>query len=145
MPPGPLALPNPILSTRHADTGTPHTTALPDACREFESLFLGLLLRQMRATVSRSPLLPTGAAGDIFDFLWTREIARAGAHRSPLGIADALSAALSKHTLKLDSAAAENIADSADSAAASRSRLPTALRSGPPGAAGGGHSHEDHQ
>jgi flagellar protein FlgJ len=60
------------------------------ACEEFEGMFLGLLLQQMRATLPRGGLLSGGTAGDIFQSLWTQEVARAGARSSRLGIADLL-------------------------------------------------------
>ena len=62
------------------------------ACREFESLFLSLLLEQMQATVPKDGLLSSGAAGDIFNSFWAQEVARASAHSSPLGIGDLLMA-----------------------------------------------------
>ena len=68
------------------------------ACREFESLFLALLLEQMQATVPKDGLLSSGAAGDIFNSFWAQEVARAGAHSSPLGIGDLLMASFERST-----------------------------------------------
>lgn len=69
---------------------------LRSACRDFESLFLALLLEQMQATVSKDGLLSSGVAGDIFNSFWAQEVARAGAHTSPLGIADLLMASFAR-------------------------------------------------
>lgn len=74
----------------------PSEDDLRSACREFESLFLALLLEQMQATVPKNGLLSSGAAGDIFNSLWAQEVARAGAHTSPLGIADLLMASFAR-------------------------------------------------
>ncbi|GEM_PF-6836172 len=64
--------------------------ALRRAGEEFEALFLGLLFRQMRASVPRGGLLPTGTTGELFEELWGQEVARAAARRGPLGLAEAL-------------------------------------------------------
>lgn|GEM_PF-1995566 len=64
------------------------------ACEEFEALFLGMVLRAMRATVSPSGLLPGGTARSIFEGAWTDEIARAAARTDPLRLAGMLFEAL---------------------------------------------------
>jgi flagellar protein FlgJ len=62
------------------------------ACQEFEGVFLGLLLQEMRRTLPRGGLLSGGTAGEIFQSLWAQEVARAGAGRSSVGISDMLMA-----------------------------------------------------
>ncbi len=65
------------------------------ACVDFEGIVLGLMVREMQATVKQKGALPLGTAGQIFTSLWGQALAREGAKRGPLGIADALMAALS--------------------------------------------------
>jgi flagellar protein FlgJ len=60
---------------------------LREACQEFEAVFLGLMLRQMWATVPRNGVLTLGTAGEVFESLWMEELARCGARTSPLGLA----------------------------------------------------------
>ena len=60
------------------------------ACQEFEGVFLGLLMREMQATVQPGGLLPRGTAGEIFHSLWCQELTNVGAARAPLRIADIL-------------------------------------------------------
>ena len=90
-PPAHLLAPRGASSQEQAPEGD-----LRAACREFESLFLALLLEQMQATVPKDGLLSSGAAGDIFNSFWAQEVARAGAHSSPLGIGDLLMASFER-------------------------------------------------
>jgi len=54
-------------------------------------MFLGLLLRQMQATLPTSGgVLSLGVAGDIFESLWAQEIGRVAGQSSPLGLTDLL-------------------------------------------------------
>lgn len=50
-------------------------------------MFLGLLMRQMQATVPRFGALSLGTAGDTYESLWAQEVGRAAARSGPLGIA----------------------------------------------------------
>jgi len=86
---GPILPPAPV-----APASFHPPTSLRRACEEFESLFLALLLRQMRATVPSGGALAPGAGRQLFDALWVQEIGRAAARSSPLGIADTLEAHL---------------------------------------------------
>ena len=69
--------------------------SLRAACREFEGVFLGVLLQQMEATVPRSGLLPLGSSGEMFRSLWVQEVGRLASASSPLGLADLLVRSLS--------------------------------------------------
>jgi len=91
---------------------------LRSACQEFEGLLLGMLLREMYATVSRSGLLGANTGREVFEDLWTQELARLAARASPLGVADQLERALTAESrqqgetaLKLEGRATEEIAD----------------------------------
>ena len=68
---------------------------LREACEEFEAVFLAMLFREMKADGMRDDLLSGGIGGDIFNGMWSEELARAGARSSPLGIADLLFGKLS--------------------------------------------------
>lgn len=90
---------------------------LRSACQEFEGLLLGMLLREMYATVSRSGLLGANSGREIFEDLWTQELARLAARASPLGVADQLEQALTaesrergENALKLERPATEEMA-----------------------------------
>jgi flagellar protein FlgJ len=67
---------------------------LRQACEDFEGLFAGILLRQMRRTVPKNGLFGEGTAmreyHQIFDMTMARHVARAGG----LGIAKAMYAQL---------------------------------------------------
>jgi len=65
------------------------------ACEEFEGMVLGLLFREMQATVKRGGAIPSGTAGEIFHSLWGQAVAQQGARGGPLGVADLLMEALS--------------------------------------------------
>ena len=56
--------------------------------REFESLFLNILLKTMRETVPRSGWLDGGRGEDLFGAMLDQEMARASAHGRGLGIAE---------------------------------------------------------
>ena len=116
----------PVMSSLPAPEPRPQTVR--GACEEFESLFLALLMREMRSTVPRNGLFSAGVAGDIFDSLWIQEISRAASRSSPLRIADTLVAALSGEKLKGRLGSTEEIV-----------RRPPKGVSG----SGGGRDHED--
>jgi len=90
---------------------------LRSACQEFEGLLLGMLLREMYATVSRSGLLGGNSGREIFEDLWTQELALLAARAGPLGVADQLEQALTpeagapgEHALKSAPSATEEMA-----------------------------------
>ena len=90
---------------------------LRSACQEFEGLLLGMLLREMYATVSRSGLLGANTGREVFEDLWTQELARLAARGSPLGLAEHLEQALTAKSaqqgeaaLKLEGRATEEMA-----------------------------------
>ncbi|MBI3911620.1 MAG: rod-binding protein [Armatimonadetes bacterium] len=64
--------------------------ALRAATREFESLFVAHLLREMRRTVPQGGLIPQGAGEEIFRDMLDQALARQAAERSLLGLADLL-------------------------------------------------------
>ncbi len=74
--------------------GEAQRARLRRACEDFEGIVLGLMVKEMQATVPRDGALPLGAGGRIFTSLWGQALAREGAKRSPLGIAEMLMKAL---------------------------------------------------
>lgn len=69
---------------------------LKKACKDFESVFLGYLLKSMRKTVTKSELLDSGLQGDIFQEMMDGEICKSAADAGTTGIADAMYKQLSQ-------------------------------------------------
>jgi peptidoglycan hydrolase FlgJ len=63
---------------------------LKTAAREFEALFLGLMLKEMRATVDSSDLGEKGLGQGTYTEMFDQEVARSLSARGALGIADLL-------------------------------------------------------
>jgi len=63
---------------------------LKEACRDFEALFLSIVLKQMRKTVPKSALFGSDPAPDTFQEMMDDEIGRSAANTSSMGIADML-------------------------------------------------------
>ncbi|MBN1808745.1 MAG: rod-binding protein [Planctomycetes bacterium] len=87
-PPDPAA-PAPVASDN---------SRLRELCTEMESIFLSVLMRQMRQTVTRSDFLPQAAGEDMFKSLWEVEVAdRVGRSGRGFGIADSIYNQLERH------------------------------------------------
>jgi len=63
---------------------------LENACAEFESLFINLVMQQMRKTVAKSGLIDGGTGEEIFTGMMDEEIARQMSLRQDLGLRGAL-------------------------------------------------------
>lgn len=63
---------------------------LEDACAEFESLFINLVMKQMRQTVTKAGLIDGGMGEEIFTGMMDEEIARQMSSRQGLGLRGAL-------------------------------------------------------
>ena len=63
---------------------------LEKACAEFESLFINLVMKQMRKTVTKSGLIDGGMGEEIFTGMLDEEIAKQMASRHGLGLRGAL-------------------------------------------------------
>ena len=73
---------------RAVGTGVDRSSALYQACQDFEALFIKQMLAAMRKTVSRSGLLDGGIAQEVFeDFLYD-EYAKSMARTAGFGLAD---------------------------------------------------------
>lgn len=63
---------------------------LKDACRDFEALFLSIVLKQMRKTVPKSDLFGSDPAEETFQEMMDDELGKSAARTSSVGIADML-------------------------------------------------------
>lgn len=70
--------------------------ALKQACADFESIFLSMLYKQMKATIPKSDLVPASAGRDIFESMLDEKIVEKAAESGGIGLADSLYKQLSK-------------------------------------------------
>jgi len=63
---------------------------LAAACKEFEAIFLRMLMRSMRETVPKEGIVPRTTALETFEGMLDAEYARVGAASGGFGIADML-------------------------------------------------------
>ncbi|MCP5462130.1 MAG: rod-binding protein [bacterium] len=63
---------------------------LMEAAEGFESMFVNMLLKQMRQTIPDSELIDGGYAGKIFEEMFDEEISKKIASRGGLGISHAI-------------------------------------------------------
>lgn len=61
---------------------------LYEQCVEFESLFVQMMLKEMRATVGKTDLLDGGFAQDVFEDMLYEERAKSMAKNAGFGLAD---------------------------------------------------------
>jgi flagellar protein FlgJ len=85
----PSAVPGPQ-SSIPAPGGKADTEKLRDVARNFESIFLDMLMKSMRTTIHKSEILGGGSRGEeVFTSMLDQKIGeRAGRHGRGLGIAD---------------------------------------------------------
>ena len=60
---------------------------LKEACRELESLFIGHLLKEMRATVTKSGFLSGGRAEELYTSMLDGQLAKELADKGGIGLA----------------------------------------------------------
>lgn len=79
-------------TTRHADNTNVAGDAkkLKEVCKDFESIFLQYLIREMRASIPKSGLLGGGFSEEVFMSLFDENLAREMARRGGIGIGDML-------------------------------------------------------
>lgn len=73
--------------------------ALKEVCREFEGLLLNMVYKQMRATVTRSDLIPKDTGREIFESMLDDELVSEASKNRSYGLAEELYKQLSR-TLK---------------------------------------------
>ncbi len=66
------------------------TSPLYEQCREFESIFAKMMLKEMRKTVDKSGLVSGGWAEDIFQDMLDDEYAKSMSASANFGLADQL-------------------------------------------------------
>ncbi len=76
--------------TAELSTEQQETLRLRQTCREFESVFVAYLLKEMRATVDKSGLVDGGQSEQLYQSLMDTEIAREVSNAGGLGLAKML-------------------------------------------------------
>jgi len=83
-----LRAPDNVADTRPLDEKQKH---LKELCSEMESIFISVLMRQMRQTIWKSDFLPEASGDDIFRSMWETEVAgRVEKGSGGFGIADSI-------------------------------------------------------
>ncbi len=76
------------------------------AARDFESVFVSMMLKSMRTTVGKNKILSAGHGGEVFQDLQDLQFSQATAHQGRgIGIADML---IRQYSKKLDHRVMEN-------------------------------------
>ena len=63
---------------------------LKETCKEFESLFISMMMKEMRKTVPESELLSSSFATDTYQEMFDEEISKSASKGNGIGIADAM-------------------------------------------------------
>ena len=63
---------------------------LKETCQEFESLFVSMMMKEMRKTVPDGGLLSSSFATDTYQDMFDEEISKAASKGNGIGIADAM-------------------------------------------------------
>lgn len=66
------------------------TSKLYEQCREFESIFVKMMLKEMQGTVQKTGLVSGGYAEEIFNDMLTDEYSKSMTKSADFGIADSL-------------------------------------------------------
>ena len=61
---------------------------LKQACEDFESIFVGFMLQQMRQTVPQNDLFGGGSAEQLYTSMMDSELAKSISHKRGLGLAN---------------------------------------------------------
>ena len=69
---------------------------LKAACQQFEAIMLGMMYKQMKATVVRSDLIPADAGRDIFESMLDDSLMEQASKTGTFGLAESLYRQLSK-------------------------------------------------
>lgn len=88
----PGAIPGGVAGLRDSSRPAARTQnpKLRQACQEFEEVFLRMLLKEMRATVPDSGLLPQGLDKQIYSALLDENYARVASRAGGIGLAERL-------------------------------------------------------
>jgi flagellar protein FlgJ len=61
-----------------------------DACKEFEALFINMMLKELRATINKSGLMDGGKAEELYTSLMDTQMSREMAAQGGIGLAEML-------------------------------------------------------
>ena len=75
----------PLLNTENVDD-----EQLLEACREFETVFIQQMLKEMRKTIPKDGLIPQSHEQSIFTEMFDEEVAKATAQKGGFGLAEML-------------------------------------------------------
>jgi flagellar protein FlgJ len=84
------------------------------ACKEFESIFLSMLYKQMKASIPKSELFPKDAGTDMFESMLDEKLVEEAAKGRGIGLADTLYKQLSSQlnvSATSDNAGGKNISE----------------------------------
>lgn len=85
---------------RLARSGKTERQKMQDAADNFESMFVNLLMQQMRKTIPKSELIDGGQAQEIFEDMFYQEISKRVSKSSSLGLSELLMKEFQRHTTK---------------------------------------------
>ncbi len=96
-----MKITNPFLHTDNSEklkkSGSPEDAEkLLDACKEFEAIFLEMMLKQMRRTVPEGELIEKSFAREIYETMQDEEISKEMARGRGIGLAQDLYKQLSR-------------------------------------------------
>jgi flagellar protein FlgJ len=74
----------------HRTAPDPNNAALKTACQQMESIFLSLLLKEMRATINPAGFISGGTAENIFTSMMDAEMTKGMASRGGIGLTELL-------------------------------------------------------
>lgn len=63
---------------------------LKEVCQDFESVFMGIIYKEMRATIQKSDLIPESNATKIFESMLDDEIVKKASKAGGIGLGDML-------------------------------------------------------
>ena len=95
---GKLDTPQIEKGTNRVKEGVGHTERLKKACRDFESLFINYLLKEMRATIKKSSFLDGGRAEELYTSMMDNQTAKELSASGGIGIAQMLYRQLTSDT-----------------------------------------------
>lgn len=75
-------------STKSSTSG--EDNKLKQACKDFESIFMGYMLKSMRKTVEKNELMGTSQQEEMFQGMMDDEICKSAAETNSIGIADVM-------------------------------------------------------
>jgi peptidoglycan hydrolase FlgJ len=76
---------------------TKDDTALKSACNDFEGIMLGMMYKEMKATIQKSDLMPEDSGTDIYDSMLDDQLMNEVSKSGGIGLAEVLYKQLSKN------------------------------------------------